>query len=91
MFTTQESTFMQHSMMKGSNALNRRRLKELNDERAMEGTQPVPQKIRELINKELDRHAHPLPRNAWKLDAVSGLAQRAAEELIRASSRRDQN
>ena len=60
-------------------------------ERAMEGTQPVPQKIRELINKELDRHAHPLPRNAWKLDAVSGLAQRAAEELIRASSRRDQN
>lgn len=34
------------------------------------------------VDAELDRHAHPLPGNAWKLDAVSGLAVRAADRLL---------
>ncbi len=39
------------------------------------------ERVRELLNAELDRVAHPLPGNAWKLDAVCGLFLTAYERL----------
>lgn len=36
---------------------------------------------RQVLDRELDRHAHPLPRNGWKLDALAGLAETALERL----------
>lgn len=48
---------------------------------ALNGTLVTPEKLRVALDRELDAVAHPLLRNAWKLDAVSGLAQRAAERL----------
>lgn len=50
-------------------------------ERALAGTVPDAARLRELLDAELDRHAHPLPGNGWKLDAVAGLAEHAVEEL----------
>lgn len=50
-------------------------------EQALEGTVPTVDRVRTLLDAELDRHAHPLARNAWKLDAVAGLAEHAVEEL----------
>lgn len=50
-------------------------------ERALEGVAPTVARVRSLLDAELDRHAHPLPGNAWKLDAVAGLAEHAVEEL----------
>jgi CO/xanthine dehydrogenase FAD-binding subunit len=41
-------------------------------------------RVRELVDVELDRIAHPLPRNGWKLDAAAGLVQTAFERLVRA-------
>jgi len=37
--------------------------------------------FRHLIDRELDRAAHPLRRNGWKLDAAAGLAEKALEAL----------
>jgi CO/xanthine dehydrogenase FAD-binding subunit len=37
--------------------------------------------LRSLVDKQLDRLGHPLPRNGWKLDAVAGLCETAAERL----------
>ena len=51
-------------------------------ERALVGTIPELAGLRRLLDRELDGVAHPLPRNGWKLDAVAGLAQNAAERLI---------
>jgi hypothetical protein len=34
-----------------------------------------------MLDRELDRKAHPLPRNAWKLDAASGLVETLFERL----------
>lgn len=41
------------------------------------------ERVRELMDAELDRIAHPLPRNEWKLDAAAGLVQTAFERLSR--------
>ena len=40
--------------------------------------------FRAALDRELDRAAHPLPRNGWKLDAASGLAEQALEAVLRA-------
>ena len=37
-----------------------------------------------LVDAELNRIGHPLPRNAWKLDAAVGLVQNAYERLTAA-------
>lgn len=50
-------------------------------EKALTGTIPDHDGIRTAINHELDRHAHPLPRNGWKLDAVSGLVEQAVDQM----------
>ncbi|RKN12810.1 molybdopterin cofactor-binding domain-containing protein [Streptomyces radicis] len=52
-------------------------------ERALNGTVPTARGLRSLLDAELDRHAHPLPGNGWKLDAVAGLAEEAFERLAR--------
>jgi CO/xanthine dehydrogenase Mo-binding subunit/CO/xanthine dehydrogenase FAD-binding subunit len=41
----------------------------------------APEEVRVALDRELDAHAHPLPGNGWKLDAVSGLALRALNRL----------
>jgi CO/xanthine dehydrogenase Mo-binding subunit/CO/xanthine dehydrogenase FAD-binding subunit len=51
-------------------------------ERALAGTTPSAAELRRLVDAELDRHGHPLPGNVWKLDAVAGLAETAAERLL---------
>ncbi|MCW2611397.1 MAG: hypothetical protein QOC93_2611 [Actinomycetota bacterium] len=51
-------------------------------ERAVDGTVPRVAELRRLVDAELDRHGHPLPGNVWKLDAVAGLAETAAERLL---------
>lgn len=57
-------------------------------ERALEGVTPSLPLIRRLLDDELDGIAHPLPRNEWKLDAASGLAENAAERLLVGSTSR---
>ena len=37
--------------------------------------------LRKSLDAELDAHAHPLRRNAWKLDAAAGIAEEAFERL----------
>ncbi|MBM9464178.1 molybdopterin-dependent oxidoreductase [Aeromicrobium sp. YIM 150415] len=49
-------------------------------ERALEGTVVSRLRLRAELDAELDRIAHPLPRNGWKLDAVAGLAEQALEQ-----------
>ena len=39
--------------------------------------------FRKVLDRELDRAAHPLPRNGWKLDAAAGLAEQAFEDIRR--------
>ena len=51
-------------------------------ERALAGTPVDAASLRRAIDDELDRHAHPLPRNVWKLDAIAGLAEKACERLL---------
>jgi CO/xanthine dehydrogenase Mo-binding subunit/CO/xanthine dehydrogenase FAD-binding subunit len=51
-------------------------------ERALEGLRPSVADVRRLLDAELDRTAHPLPGNVWKLDAIAGLAERATERLL---------
>jgi CO/xanthine dehydrogenase Mo-binding subunit/CO/xanthine dehydrogenase FAD-binding subunit len=41
--------------------------------------------LRKTLDVELNSKAHPLARNAWKLDAAAGLAQEAAEKILGAS------
>jgi CO/xanthine dehydrogenase Mo-binding subunit/CO/xanthine dehydrogenase FAD-binding subunit len=50
-------------------------------ERTCEGQAVSPTNLRRAVDAELDRIAHPLPGNAWKLDAAAGLAEKAAERL----------
>jgi CO/xanthine dehydrogenase FAD-binding subunit len=50
-------------------------------EDALRGTAPDLAAVRRLVDAELDAHAHPLRRNAWKLDAAAGLVERAVEAL----------
>jgi CO/xanthine dehydrogenase Mo-binding subunit/CO/xanthine dehydrogenase FAD-binding subunit len=50
-------------------------------EDALRGTTPDAAAVRRHVDAVLDAHAHPLPHNAWKLDAASGLVARAVEAL----------
>lgn len=50
-------------------------------ERRLEGALVTPVSLREALNQELNASAHPLARNGWKLDALAGLCERAAERL----------
>ncbi|WP_236787859.1 molybdopterin cofactor-binding domain-containing protein [Amycolatopsis sp. GM8] len=50
-------------------------------EDALRGTRPTVAEVRAAVDAELDRHAHPLPGNAWKLDAAAGLVEQAVEAL----------
>lgn len=51
-------------------------------EDALRGTRPTIAGVRRLVDAALDRHAHPLPGNAWKLDAAAGLVEQAVEQLL---------
>lgn len=55
-------------------------------EAALIGRRPDIANLRELLDQELDRSAHPLARNEWKLDAVAGLTERVCECLSQKSS-----
>lgn len=50
-------------------------------ERALNGRPFDPSTLRKVVDAQLDAHGHPLPGNAWKLDAAAGLAEHAAERL----------
>lgn len=50
-------------------------------ERALRGTNPTLADVRRAFDADLDRHAHPLPHNGWKLDAAAGLLDQAVESL----------
>ncbi|MBW0093080.1 molybdopterin-dependent oxidoreductase [Pseudonocardia sp. KRD-184] len=41
----------------------------------------TPGVLRRAVDRELERTAHPLAGNAWKVDAAAGLAEQAAEQL----------
>lgn len=45
------------------------------------GKKAPVEEFRRLLDRELDRAAHPLARNGWKLDAAAGLAEKALEAL----------
>ncbi|MBB4683892.1 molybdopterin cofactor-binding domain-containing protein [Amycolatopsis jiangsuensis] len=51
-------------------------------EQVLEGTVVTTRSARAAVDAVLDRHAHPLPRNAWKLDAAAGLVEQAVEQLL---------
>ncbi|MPZ82977.1 MAG: molybdopterin-dependent oxidoreductase [Actinophytocola sp.] len=50
-------------------------------EQALRGTAPSLAQVRAAFDADLDRHAHPLPGNGWKLDAAAGLLEQATEQL----------
>ena len=50
-------------------------------ERALGGAPFDAASLREAVDAQLTKYGHPLPGNAWKLDAAAGLAERAAERL----------
>jgi len=52
-------------------------------EAALKGAKMDPIAVRAALELELDRCAHPLAQNGWKLDAAAGLALTAAERLLR--------
>lgn len=52
-------------------------------ERRIDGRDIDVAAFRKILDRELDRVAHPLPRNGWKLDAAAGLAEQAFEDLRR--------
>jgi CO/xanthine dehydrogenase Mo-binding subunit/CO/xanthine dehydrogenase FAD-binding subunit len=47
----------------------------------LNGTIVTPSELRLAIDEELDAKAHPLQGNAWKIDALAGLCERAVEKL----------
>jgi CO/xanthine dehydrogenase FAD-binding subunit len=51
-------------------------------ERRLVGEPLTPQRLRVALDAELNRHAHPLKRNGWKLDAAAGLAEQAAALVL---------
>ncbi|MCW5770046.1 MAG: molybdopterin-dependent oxidoreductase [Rhodospirillaceae bacterium] len=55
-------------------------------ERALVGHIASPQGLRAALDRELNAAAHPLARNGWKLDALAGLCERAAERLLQSPS-----
>jgi CO/xanthine dehydrogenase Mo-binding subunit/CO/xanthine dehydrogenase FAD-binding subunit len=50
-------------------------------EAALEGHAVTAALLRRTLDRELDACAHPLDRNGWKLDAVAGLAEHAADAI----------
>ncbi|MCF7548027.1 molybdopterin cofactor-binding domain-containing protein [Pseudonocardia sp. WMMC193] len=50
-------------------------------EDALRGRAPEPAEVAAAVDAELARRAHPLPGNAWKVDAAAGLAHRAAHAI----------
>ena len=56
-------------------------------ERLLNGTRVTAATMREALDRELNLVAHPLPRNGWKLDALAGLCERAAERMSSTQSR----
>jgi CO/xanthine dehydrogenase Mo-binding subunit/CO/xanthine dehydrogenase FAD-binding subunit len=57
-------------------------------ERQLDGAYPSAASVRAGLDAELDAHAHPLPHNLWKLDAVAGLAEHATERLLHSRAAR---
>jgi CO/xanthine dehydrogenase Mo-binding subunit/CO/xanthine dehydrogenase FAD-binding subunit len=55
-------------------------------EQRLLGQKLTAEKLRELLDEELNAQGHPLKRNEWKLDAVAGLAERSAEGILRKSA-----
>lgn len=51
-------------------------------EAALDGTAPSAERISTQLTHELSRAAHPLPGNAWKIDAAIGLVSRIARKWI---------
>jgi CO/xanthine dehydrogenase FAD-binding subunit len=51
-------------------------------ERHLDGSLPSTADLRRHLDDELNRSAHPLRNNGWKLDAAAGLAQTACERLL---------
>jgi hypothetical protein len=56
-------------------------------ERRLDGTPIAVESLRRALDQELDAVAHPLQRNAWKLDAAAGLAEQASERLLAGEGR----
>jgi hypothetical protein len=57
-------------------------------ERGIEGKPIDIGEARRLFDTELDRVAHPLPRNGWKLDAAAGLFEHAIGAILAAIEQR---
>jgi CO/xanthine dehydrogenase FAD-binding subunit len=51
-------------------------------EQRLDGALPSTADLRRDLDDELNRTAHPLRQNGWKLDAAAGLAETACERLI---------
>jgi CO/xanthine dehydrogenase Mo-binding subunit/CO/xanthine dehydrogenase FAD-binding subunit len=51
-------------------------------ERQIDGQRVGAATFRHILDGELDRAAHPLPRNGWKLDAAAGLAEQALKAIV---------
>ncbi len=51
-------------------------------ERGIDGKRGDVSEARLLFDSELNQAAHPLPRNAWKLDAAAGLFEHAVEAIL---------
>jgi CO/xanthine dehydrogenase FAD-binding subunit len=47
----------------------------------VEGRAVTADEIARALGREPDAHGHPLPGNAWKLDAAGALVRRAAERM----------
>lgn len=56
-------------------------------ERALVGQVASHEGLRAALDRELNAVAHPLARNGWKLDALAGLCERAAERLMQTPQR----
>ncbi|MDF2117443.1 molybdopterin-dependent oxidoreductase [Roseiarcaceae bacterium H3SJ34-1] len=50
-------------------------------EKALAGRKVTAALLRAALDEELNAKAHPLARNAWKLDALAGLCEQAVEEI----------
>lgn len=58
------------------------RLREV--EASMTGARPDRQRLADLLDDTWRRHGHPLPGNAWKLDAATGIVLRAFDRCLAA-------
>jgi len=51
-------------------------------EQALNGRRVTAPMLRQALDAEFNAAAHPLENNAWKLDALAGLCERAANRLV---------